>query len=343
MKDQDTLRLSWLGLHPDRLRQLREQYGQPADVLAAMRRGEIQISDKLKSRMETPIAEIRATLKRADASIVEKNEFPDALRQLPDAPDLLYVRGVVPNGPLVAVVGTRRSTSYGRRIARSIGVALAQSGWPVVSGLARGIDAAAHHGSLDGSGTTVAVLGSGIDVIYPPEHRSLAERVAAGGALVTEAPPGARPSAWRFPPRNRIISGLAAAVVVVEAKTKGGALITAARGLEQGRPVFAVPGDIDRETSMGCNLLIRDGAHPVLGVDDLIEGLSFLLGAPVRPEADRHPLLEHLEIGIHVEQLTARVGWPISRVLQELGKLEADGRVVLDGQIVFARDREKPA
>ena len=159
--------------------------------------------------------------------------------------------------------------------------AIAGAGWVLVSGLARGIDGAAHAGTVTAGGAGIAVLGCGPDIHYPPEHRTLGDRlVEAGGAVVTEYPPGAAPEPWRFPLRNRIISGLSSAVVVVEAGVTGGALITAGYALAHGVPVFAVPGDVRRESSKGCNLLIRDGAHPVLDPDDLIEELSLVLGPP---------------------------------------------------------------
>ena len=190
----------------------------------------------------------------------------------------------------MAIVGTRRCTRYGRGLARVYGQACATAGWPVISGLARGADGEAHRGVVDAGGVGVAVLGCGPDIVYPAEHRPLAEGLlAAGGAVVTEYPPGTRPEPWRFPPRNRIIAGLAAAVVVVEAAETGGALITAAAALEQGRHVFAVPGDVGRQTSRGCNLLISDGATPVLDPADLVDSLSLLLG-PARGAPAPHPL-----------------------------------------------------
>jgi DNA processing protein len=195
---------------------------------------------------------------------------------------MLFVRGQIPTLPTVAIVGTRRCTTYGRHLAFEYGGAVADAGWCVSSGLARGIDGAAHKGVTSAGGVGVAVLGCGVDVAYPAEHAALASAlVSGGGGVITEYPPGSPPEPWRFPPRNRIISGMAAAVVVVEAAVTGGALITAGYALTQGRVVFAVPGDIRRASSAGCNLLIRDGAHPVLDPDDLIEELSLVLGQPV--------------------------------------------------------------
>ncbi len=213
----------------------------------------------------------------------------------------------------------------------------------MVSGLARGVDGAAHQGTLDAGGVGVAVLGSGPDVWYPAAHRRLGEAlVAAGGAVATEYPPGAPPEGWRFPPRNRIISGLAAVVVVVEARTDGGALITARRGLEQGREVFAVPGDVDRETSAGCNLLIRDGAHPVLGPEDLVAAVSLVLGPPASPAAtaaNREPLLAALgPVGRTPDWLAQQLGVPPPQLLAEVARLEAAGRVRREGGLVIATE-----
>jgi DNA processing protein len=243
----------------------------------------------------------------------------------------------------VAIVGTRRATTYGLRLARSFGQAVAAAGWPVVSGLARGIDGAAHIGCLDAGGIGVAVLGCGVDVAYPPEHRRLVARLLeAGGAVISEYAPGAPPEAWRFPPRNRIISGLAPVVVVVEAGVKGGALITAARGLEQGRLVLAVPGDIGRATSRGTNLLIRDGAHPVLDVDDLLTSLTFVLGPPPRHRdpvaATDDPILGLVRGGgMTLEALAGTLGCPASELIRRVSVLEASGAVRNEGGVISVR------
>jgi DNA processing protein len=205
------------------------------------------------------------------------SSFPDLVQELEGGPHWLFRLGPPPPTPGVAIVGTRRCTAYGRRLARAFGQVCAELGWPVVSGLARGIDGAAHEGVIEADGTAVAVVGSGLDIRYPREHDRLYDRIIeTGGTILSEYPPGAVPHGWRFPPRNRIISGLSAAVIVVESAVTGGSLGTAAHALAQGRPVFAVPGDIDRQASVGCNLLIRDGAIPVLGAADLAEGLSLI-------------------------------------------------------------------
>lgn len=201
--------------------------------------------------------------------------YPLSLRTLPDPPPVLMVRGqnFETHRPLVAIVGARAASQYGLAVAESLGRGLAAAGVIVVSGLARGIDGAAHRGALD-AGSTWAVLGCGLDVTYPREHSRLADRIAMEGSLVSELPLGHPPAALHFPLRNRIISGLVQSVIVVEARPRSGSLITARHALSQGREVLVVPGDIDSPTSKGTNALLRDGAKPVLNVQDVLETLS---------------------------------------------------------------------
>jgi DNA processing protein len=192
----------------------------------------------------------------------------------------------------------------------------------VISGLARGIDAAAHHGVCTVGGQGVAVLGSGIDVIYPPEHADLADALlAGGGGILSEYPPGTPPAPFRFPARNRLIAGLSRVVVVVEAALTGGALITARLALDQGKEVLAVPGDIDRTTSQGCNLLIRDGAHPVLDPEDLLASLELIMGPPPR----RAPRPAPVATASTAEEIVAETGRPVAEVLAELARAELSG------------------
>lgn len=257
--------------------------------------------------------------------------YPAGLTDLEQRPDL-YLLGRMSDRPRIAIVGTRRATTYGFELAAAFGSACANAGWTVVSGLAWGIDAQAHRGCLAGAGHGVAVLGSGVDVCYPRRNRGLYERLLeTGGAVLSEYPPGTPPDRWRFPARNRIIAAMSGAVVVVEAAERGGALITARLAAEIGRPVFVVPGDVDRPTSKGCNLLIRDGAHPVLGVDDLITEASFVLGPPARAGSDGRPVPDE---GIDVEDLPGHWGVPVGEALVELGLLEAAGAVRRHGQRV---------
>ena len=249
------------------------------------------------------------------------------LRSVPDRPGAMWARGTLPSGPGVAIVGTRRCTAYGRAVATALGRAVAASGRLVVSGLARGIDAAAHRGTVEVAGVGYAVLGSGIDVLYPPENRDLADRlIRAGGGLLSEYPPGTPPAAFRFPARNRIIAGLSAAVVVVEAPAAGGALITARLALEQGKEVLAVPGDIDRPTSVGCNLLIRDGAHPVLSPSDLLETLEFLMGPAPRGGSGTAGLPETATL----DDILAGSERPPGEILADLARAELAGNGTLE-------------
>ena len=208
--------------------------------------------------------------------ILGREGYPERLANIPDAPPLLYKRGEF--SPLdinaVGIVGSRACTSYGRKMTEKIAQGLARAGWTVVSGLARGIDGVAHAAALDAGGRTIAVLAGGLSKIYPPEHKELAERVITNGCLVTETPMTVDPQPGMFPARNRIISGLSRAVVIVEANFKSGALITATHAAEQGREVFAVPGPADSPASAGCLELIRKGVRLVRNVDDILEDLK---------------------------------------------------------------------
>lgn len=252
------------------------------------------------------------------------DEYPEGLTDLEDPPSLWQV-GALSHRPGVAVVGTRRCTRYGVDLAEGFGSAIARSGWTTVSGLARGIDTAAHRGCLRLSGHAVAVLGSGIDVCYPKENKPVYDRIIeTGGAIISEYSPGTPPDRWRFPARNRILAAIASAVVVVEAAATGGALITARLGAEMGRPVFAVPGDVDREMSEGCNRLIRDGAHPVLGSADLIEELSLVLGPPAPVTDTQHGIPAE---GIEISELPELWSLTVTETLVKLGRLEMEGRV----------------
>ena len=217
--------------------------------------------------------------------------YPALLAELFDPPARLYLRGGRPEilaRPAAAVVGARSCSRYGAQVARDLARALAAAGVVVVSGLARGIDGEAHRGALAVGGLTVAVLGCGIDRDYPRVHAELARRVAEKGLVVSEYPPGVEPAPWRFPARNRIVAGLAGATVVVEARERSGALITADFALELGRDVFAVPGEITSGLSKGTNDLIRQGATPLLTADDVLEALG-LEGLPPPPSASLSP------------------------------------------------------
>ncbi len=344
MNPDDLLCLAYVGMHPDRRCQLKTTHGGVGGVLRAIRVGKVKVPERARRAALVDPEQRRAELAALGVEVLARGDsgFPQHLAGLPDAPDLLFVRGTMALDMGVAVVGSRKATSYGTGLARAYGTALASAGWPVVSGLARGVDGAAHQGTLDGGGRGTAVMGCGLDVWYPPEHRRLGEALLdSGGCIISEYPPGAPPIGWRFPPRNRIISGLAGAVVVVEAAKHGGALITARRALEQGREVLAVPGDVDRPTSEGCNLLIRDGAIPVLGPEDLIEAVSLILGPPVvtgLPTIPSNELLAVLgPVGRSVDWLATKLDLAVPEVLIQISRLEAGGLVTRSGGLVTRR------
>ena len=238
-----------------------------------------QMSDRIRSETDATGALPMRRLGREDL------EYPAPLREIPDAPEVLHVRGALvrEDALAVALVGSRRATPYGIGIAEDLAAGLASRGVTVVSGLARGIDSAAHRGALRAGGRTIAVLGCGVDVIYPPENRRLAEDIERRGALVSQFAPGTRPLAHHFPIRNRVIAGLAIGVVVVEAAEQSGALITARLAAELGREIMAVPGRVTSAQSRGAHALIKDGAALVEELEDVIEALPMRWRACLKP------------------------------------------------------------
>lgn len=338
----DLLRLAWAGVNPERVRRWLGEQGDPGGVVAAILAGRVEVPAGAVEAVAVGAAERSAALAALGVSFVERGSpaYPARLAGLPDAPPWLFVRGDLPAGPGVAVVGSRRASRYGLEVAERLGAAVGAAGWPVVSGLAAGVDGAAHQGCLEGGGVGVAVLGSGIDVWYPAAHRGLGERLlGSGGAVVSEFPPGTPPEPWRFPCRNRIVSGLAEAVVVVEAAVRSGALITARLALEQGAEVLAVPGDIDRPTAVGANLLLRDGAHPVLSAEDLVATLELALGPAPRAPAAPGPEGPAWAgpVGVPLDEAAAASGLDPAAFLAEVARLEAAGRVVVDAGLVRRR------
>lgn len=271
-----------------------------------------------------------AILTPADAS------FPEMMREIPDAPPLLFVLGRLDllNTDCVAIVGSRNHTRYGAEVCRHLAGGMARRGVTVVSGMARGLDAIAHTAALDVGGPTIGVLGNGLGIVYPAAHEALYDRVAASGCLLTECPPGERPHAGSFPRRNRLISGLARATVIVEARNGSGALITADCALSQGREVMAVPGPITSPVSNGTNRLLQLGAKPVLGLRDVLEEYGVGNETPRvsiasgLSEAERSVLdVLDREEG-HVDLLAARLGWSAAEVLAALTSLEIRGLVM---------------
>jgi DNA processing protein len=269
----------------------------------------------------------------------ESDAYPERLREVGDAPPVLYVLGEITadDAWAVAVVGTRRSTAYGREVTARLSSGLAEAGVSLISGLAKGVDTVAHNAALDAGGRTIAVLGSGVDVIYPAENRNLTRRIVeeGRGAVVSEYPPGTQPDAMNFPPRNRIIAGLSLGVLVVEAGEKSGALITATFALDQGREVFAVPGPITSRMSDGPNNLLKRGAKCVTSVDDILEELDIRMvsehveavrALPSDP-TERMLLTFLQDSSLHIDELTNLSSLPSSTVSAVLTMMELKGMV----------------
>jgi len=300
-----------------------------------------------------PAPELAAELGRAidDASIsathLGRPDYPPLLAAAPDPPAALFYTGdisVLSRLPCVAVIGSRRCSIYGRRMARRLAGGLASTGLCVVSGMARGIDGESHAGALAGGGATAAVLGSGPDVLYPRRNASLAGEIRRRGCVLSEYPPGTSPEPFRFPERNRIISGLSLGVVVVEAGSRSGTMITVGTALDQGREVMAVPGDATRSTSAGTNRLLREGAAPVTTAGEVLE----VLGVTPRRSADRQgpeepkglagSILMILDEGpAHVDELARATGAGPGRLREELLRLELAGSVIQRPGGIYAR------
>lgn len=305
------------------------------------------IAAGLEPRVATAAVQARASIdvmaqaeKAARAGVrattLRDPDYPTRLAEIYDAPPVLYVRGALaPDDEWsVAVVGTRKITPYGREVTHQLCTALARRNITVVSGLARGIDAVAHRSTLDAGGRTVAVFASGVDIVYPSEHRQLAVDITSSGALVSEHPVGSKPDAPNFPARNRIISGMSLGTVVVEAGEKSGALITAARALEQNREVFAVPGSIFGSQSIGTNRLIRDsGAKLVLSAEDVLDELRLQM-APQQMEMRLLLPTNEVESALlallgpeplHIDALIRASNLPASEVSSALAMMELKG------------------
>jgi len=295
---------AWLTLHltpglgPAACKRLTDFFGSPQKVLEAGRQALCQVPGVKKSSAEALAQrpskkEVEKEINEAAAkgvSIItwEDAEYPDLLRNIHTPPMVLYTKGLVEclSSPCLAIVGARAATSYGRQVSENMAYQLAQHDIAIVSGLALGIDAASHNGALNANGRTIAVLGCGIDVVYPRQNQALYEKIAQNGLLVSEYPFGTQPESFRFPARNRIISGLSLGVLVVEAARHSGSLITAELALEQGREVFAVPGMVHSPKSEGTHRLLKEGAKLVQHVDDIFEELP-LIASPGSQEEEQ--------------------------------------------------------
>ena len=284
------------------------------------------------------------------------SEYPPVLKEIYDPPPVLFLKGgfVESDAYGVAVVGTRRATAYGREACAAIVKDLASAGITIISGLARGIDGIAHTTTLEAGGRTIAVMGSGMDVVYPADHRKLAQRISETGILLSEYPLGTKPDARNFPRRNRLLSGLALGVLVVEAPLDSGVMHTVRSALEQGRDVFAIPGSIFSPASLGANRLVQDGAKLVTDAADVLEelNLSRLEQQPVlpgfspvvEPEGEEAGLLEHIGVEpIHIDELRRQAGMPVANVSSTLSLLEIKGLVKQVGTMHYVRVRETAA
>ena len=338
-------------------RQLLERFGSAEAVfkaspndLATVERVGLTLAKRIPTFARSSVADETIDLcRRRDVTILPEGlaGYPRLLSQIDDPPGVLFVRGGFEpcDSVAVAIVGARHATAYGRRVAHQLAGGLSRAGYTIVSGLARGIDHAAHRGALDAGGRTIAVLGSGVLNIYPPEHADLALEIIRQGAVIGEAHPLASPVAGSFPSRNRIVSGLTLGTVVVEAADRSGALITARLAGEQGREVFAVPGAIDSRLSRGCHRLIRDGAKLVESIDDILEEFGplfetavFADGREIRSPAElqldevERTVLATLDAeladagsggaSVDIDDLLVAAGLAASRVLSAIGVLE---------------------
>ena len=343
------LRLSLVpGVGPRIRKALLEQFGSVENVLKASPH-ELHsvpgVGPKISRRIVCSHQEIDPDIeielcRQNNISILTDFEahYPKLLREIFDPPAILYYRGsFLPQDSIsIAIVGTRHATAYGRAQAERLASELSRAGFTTISGLARGIDSAAHRGALNAGGRTIAVLGSGLLSIYPPEHRQLANEVAQNGVLLSESPPRSKPLSGSFPQRNRIITGLSLGVIVVEAADRSGALISARHAMEQNREVFAVPGRVDLRTSRGCHRLLRDGAKLVETADDVLEELGPLAEAVPREDGliVRHPAELQLneqekkvltaidQDNTSIDQIALDSGLPMGRVLSTISVLE---------------------
>jgi DNA processing protein len=332
---------------------LMERFGSATAILNASRGGlggfdflkPDTVNRLISARQDFDPAVILELCRREQIEIIPLHDkrYPEPLRTIHDPPPILYVKGkILPQDAFsIAVIGTRRSSVYGRRQADRLATALSRNGFTIISGLALGIDGTAHRAALNSGGRTLAVLGSGHHRIYPPEHKELAEQIVeSGGAVLSEYPPLHPSAKWTFPQRNRIVSGLSLGVLVVEAPLRSGAMISARMAGEQGRDIFAVPGSIESPTSQGCNQLIRDGAYLVESIDDVLNVLGpmrqkiLLHNMPHLPDAIRHPnetslndieqiVLRHFgTTAIGLISLITATGFEEHQVVAALGVLE---------------------
>lgn len=318
----------------------KELYFLPESQLKKLSDVEPEVIDKLLQARKVSTEPAYETLCELGISFVtlEDETYPEKLRQIPDAPYALYIKGRLPdeNQKRIAIVGARMCSEYGRAVAVRLAKSLAARGICVVSGMARGIDTAGHTGALEADGITCAVLGCGVDICYPKSNEQLYHNILERGCILSEYPPGTQPLPTLFPQRNRIISGLSDAVVVVEAKARSGSLITADQALEQGRDVYAVPGRIYDTLSAGCNGLIRQGAGMISSIEDFVKELDVSGINEYRQEKLENLLLEKEESLVYscvdlrprnVEELLQKTKLSMPVLAQILAQLQQKGYI----------------
>jgi len=350
------------GIGPAKVRRLLDYFGElgaawnaPPDELQRLGLDRRALDNLLAIRSKVDLGLALTRIEKSGAQVLtwESPGYPRNLLNIAQPPPVLFVKGALTAADewAVALVGTRKVTAYGREVARDLASGLAASGVTVVSGLARGVDAVAHRAALEAGGRSIAVLGCGLDIIYPPEHRELTDAIAKSGAVVSDYPLGTQPDGVNFPPRNRIISGLSKGVVIVEAGADSGALITADYALEQGRDVFAVPGNINHRASVGANRLIQQGAKAVLSVTDILEELNLQLvterkeaRAALPTDPTEQKVLESLASGpVHVDELSVQLSLPIAQISGTLAMMELKGLVRQTGGMNYIAAKEARA
>jgi len=327
-------------------------WGAPTEALKEAGLSDKIIENLVATRSSVDLDKMWDQMEAKGISILIQTDdtYPKRLNEIDQPPPVLYKQGdlVADDEWSVAIVGTRRVTAYGRQVAEDIGSSLARNGLTIISGLARGVDSIAHQAALNAGGRTIAVLGSGIDRIYPPENRHLAEQIKANGALISEYSANTPPEASNFPQRNRLISGLSLAVIVIEAGHKSGALITAGFAADQGREVFAVPGNITSPGSKGTNRLIQNGAYPLLSAEQVLETLELGMVAEHRSarvtlpsDAVEAQLFETLgQEPLHIDEITNRTEIPVEKVTATLALMELKGMVRQVGGMQYVVLRE---
>ncbi len=346
------------GIGPKRIIQLRDYFGDIASAWLASESDlrQFGFSERLchtflDHRQRLNLAQEVEKVTRMNVSLITlgDDKYPASLREIDDPPPVLYVRGsmVEQDRRSLAVVGTRKPTRYGHDAAHDLSYRLASQGVTIISGLALGIDSAAHRGAIEGGGRTIAVLGCGIDMVYPRENYALAQQVSTCGAVLSEFSLGTRPLAGNFPRRNRILSGLALGVLVVEAPESSGALITASQAAEQGREVFAVPANIYNQTGQGCNRLLQDGAKLVMSEKDVLEELDIAYEhTRIRDVAEEIVATDVVEDKIlalldtepiHVDDLVRLSGLSTAEVTSTLTLLELKGLAKSAGHMQYCR------